>query len=76
MQSIGNIRTTEMHLYKLDGELDPLSKEFDSIRFKDCESIKKDQKAIFLVDKKPKWSSIKSKYVYNFNGRCTVASIK
>lgn len=69
MQSIGNIRTTDMYLYKLDEVLDPITKEFDSIRLKECESIKTDKRAIFLVDKKPKWSTAKNKYVYNFNGR-------
>lgn len=64
-----------MHMYKLEGELDPLS-GLDSIRVKDENSIKTDQRAVLLLDKKPKWSSVKNKYVYNFNGRCTVASIK
>jgi hypothetical protein len=76
MHSIGNIRTTAMHMYKLEGELDPQSSDLDSIRFKDWDSIKSDTRAVLLADKKPKWSNAKNKYVYNFNGRCTVASIK
>ena len=76
MHSIGNIRTTAMYLYKLEDELDPTNKEINTIKLKQSESITTDQRAVLLVDKKPKWSSAKNKYVYNFNGRWTVASIK
>jgi len=77
MHSIGNIRTTAFFAYKLEGELDPMNlMHTKDLKYNNPAKIKTDPRAVLLVDKKPKWSTTKNKYVYNFNGRCSVASVK
>ena len=77
MHSVGNIRTTAYYIYKFVGDMDPLSISFSKqCKFDDPNNVFSDMRAKVLVDKKPKWSETKNKYVYNFNGRCSVASVK
>ena len=77
MHSVGNIRTTAYYVYKLVGDMDPLNIMFTKqCKYGDPNSMFTDLRTQVLVDKKPKWSEAKNKYVYNFNGRCSVASVK
>jgi hypothetical protein len=76
MHSIGNIRTTNISIFLLEGELDPDEETISIIKLKDSAEITSHPNAISIIDKKPKWSSVKNKYVYNFAGRCNKASVK
>lgn len=69
MHSIGNIRTTNLSMFKLEDELDPDEGEINKIRLQNNTEISKHPYAISVIDKRPKWSTAKNKYVYNFAGR-------